>query len=151
MNLIIGLIKYLKGEFGIRNVKALAYYPKKDNPHFLQSRLGFDFFNMKDINWFCLPNTVTTRNFINENYDILLDVTDGEFIPQKFILHYSNSALKVGTFSKINKQTGMPVCLFKKSLRPCLLLLHPTRLLIFQRGWSGSQYEGYFGAKQGLN
>ena len=100
---IIGLIKYLKGEFGIRNVKALAYYPKKDNPHFLQSRLGFDFFNIKDINWFCLPNTVTTRNFINENYDILLDVTDGEFIPQKFILHYSKSALKVGTFSKTNK------------------------------------------------
>ena len=69
----------------------------------MQSRLGFDFFNIKDINWFCLPNTVTTRNFINENYDILLDVTDGEFIPQKFILHYSKSALKVGTFSKINK------------------------------------------------
>ena len=24
--------------------------------------------NIKDLNWFCLPNTVTTRNFINENY-----------------------------------------------------------------------------------
>ena len=100
---IIGLIKYLKDEFGIRNIKALAYYPKKDNPHFLQSRLGFDFFNLKDLNWFCFPNTITTRNFINENFDILLDITDGEFIPQKFVLHYSKSTLKVGTFSVKNK------------------------------------------------
>ena len=100
---IIGLIKYLKDEFGIRNIKALAYYPKKDNPVFIQSRLGFDFYNIKDLNWFCLPNTVTTRNFINESYDILLDVTDGEFTPQKFILHYSKSSLKVGTFSQKNK------------------------------------------------
>ena len=46
---------------------------------------------------------MTTRNFINESYDILLDVTDGEFTPQKFILHYSKSSLKVGTFSQKNK------------------------------------------------
>tara|TARA_B110000196_G_C21069646_1_gene626819 strand:+ start:714 stop:1280 length:567 start_codon:yes stop_codon:yes gene_type:complete len=100
---IIGLVKYLKDEFGIRNIKALAFYNKKDNPNFLQSRLGFDFYSIKDLNWFCFPNTITARNFINENFDILLDITDGEFIPQKFVLHYSKSTLKVGTFSVKNK------------------------------------------------
>lgn len=100
---ILKLIKYLRDEFGIRGIKALAFYTKKDNPHFLQSRLGFDFFNTKDLNWFCFPNTIVSRNFINENFDILLDITDGDVVPQQFSLYYSKAALKVGTFSKKNK------------------------------------------------
>ena len=101
---VMKLIKYLKDEFGIRHIKALAFYPKKDDPHFLQSRLEFDFYKMKDLNWFCLPVTNTARNFMNENFDILLDIIEEQEISQRFALHYSKAYLKVGTYSKNNKK-----------------------------------------------
>ena len=101
---VLKLVKFLKDEYGIINIKALAFYPKKNDHHFLQSRLGFDYYKIQDLNWFCLPNNITVRNFINESFDILLDITDKEIIPQRFVLHYSKASLKVGTYSAYNQK-----------------------------------------------
>ncbi len=100
---VVKLIKYLKDEFGIRNIKALAFYPKKDDPHFLQSKLGLDYYKLKDLNWFCMPTINEARNFMNENFDILLDIIREKEISQRFVLHYSKAYLKVGTYSSENE------------------------------------------------
>ena len=88
---IVKLVKYLRDQFGIKIVKALAYYTNNDNPFFLKSKLGFDFYTTSDINLFAFPNNVLVRNFINTDFDILLDIADKEIIPQRFVLHYSKS------------------------------------------------------------
>ena len=100
---ILQLVKYLRDEFGIKKVKALAYYTNNDDPFFLKSKLGLDFFTTNDINLFCFPNSVIVRNFINTDFDILLDITDKEIVPQRFVMYYSKSTLKVGSFSVKNK------------------------------------------------
>ena len=100
---VVKLIKYLKNEFGIRNIKALAFYPKKDDPHFLKSKLGLDYYKLKDLNWFCMPTINEARNFMNENFDILLDIIKDQEISQRFVLHYSKAYLKVGTYSSDNE------------------------------------------------
>ena len=45
---VVKIIKMIKDEFKIPNIKILAYYPLKDEPQFLKSRLGLDFFTIYD-------------------------------------------------------------------------------------------------------
>ena len=47
---VVKIIKMINKEFKIPNIKILAFYPLKDDPGFLKSRLGLDFFTIYD-NW----------------------------------------------------------------------------------------------------
>ena len=100
---VVKIIKMIKGEFKIPNIKILAYYPLKDDPEFLKSRLGLDFFTIYDLNYYAFPKKVVVKNFISERFDILLDLTELKNIPLRFILHMSNSPFKVGSFSEDKK------------------------------------------------
>ena len=40
---LVEIIDFLKKEYSIKNLKILAFYPFKDEPFFLKSRLGLDF------------------------------------------------------------------------------------------------------------
>ena len=97
---VVKIIKMIKGEFKIPNIKILAYYPLKDDPEFLKSRLGLDFFTIYDLNYYAFPKKVVVKNFISERFDILLDLTELKNIPLRFILQTSNSPFKVGSFSE---------------------------------------------------
>lgn len=100
---VVQIIKLIKSEFKIPNIKILAYYPKKDEPEFLKSRLGLDFFTIYDLNYYALPKKAVVKNFITERFDILLDLTEVETIPLRLILFLSNSPFKVGSFSEEKK------------------------------------------------
>ena len=63
-----------------------------------------DFFKVEDLNYYAFPNNVIVRNFINESFDILVDLTANKVIPLRLILHFSNSLFKVGSFSNENKK-----------------------------------------------
>ena len=49
---VVKIIKMIDKEFKIPNIKILAFYPLKDDPGFLKSRLGLDFFTIYDLNYF---------------------------------------------------------------------------------------------------
>ena len=100
---VVQIIKLIKGEFKIPHIKILAYYPNKDDPDFLKSRLGLDFFTIYDLNYYALPKKAVVKNFISERFDILLDLTEIETIPLRLILLLSKSPFKVGSFSEEKK------------------------------------------------
>jgi len=100
---VVKIIKMIKDEFKIPNIKILAYYPLKDEPQFLKSRLGLDFFTIYDLNYHAFPKKNVVKNFISERFDILIDLTEIKNIPLRFILHMSNSPFKVGSFSEEKK------------------------------------------------
>lgn len=100
---IIKIIDNIKSEFTIPKIKILAFYPLKDEPFFLKSRLGLDFFTVHDLNFYAFPNNIVVRNFINESFDIILDLTANKIIPLRLILYFSKSPFKVGSFSNENK------------------------------------------------
>ena len=100
---VLKLINFLKKEFSIPEIKILAYFPYKEDPFYLKSKLGFDYFKIDNLNLFCFPNNVEVRNFINEGFDILLDLSKEDVIPLRFILHYSKSSFKVGNYSLYNE------------------------------------------------
>ena len=49
---VVKIIKMINKEFKIPNIKVLAFYPLKDDPDFLKSRLGLDFFTIYDLNYY---------------------------------------------------------------------------------------------------
>jgi hypothetical protein len=100
---LVKIIKMIKAEFKIPNIRILAFYPLKDDPGFLKSRLGLDFFTIYDLNYYALPNKFVVKNFIAEKFDILLDLSELRTIPLRLILFLSKSPFKVGSFSEEKK------------------------------------------------
>ncbi len=100
---VLNLIDFLRKEFSIAEVKVLAFFPFKEDPFYLKSKWGFDYFKLKDLNLFGFPNNTGVRNFINEEFDILLDLSKIDVVPLRFILHYSKSSFKVGNYSLSNE------------------------------------------------
>ena len=100
---VVKIIKMIKKEFEIPNIKILAFYPLKDDPDFLKSRSGLDFFTVYDLNYYALSNKAVVKNFISERFDILLDLTDLKIIPLRLILLLSNSPFKIGSYSEEKK------------------------------------------------
>ena len=102
-NSLVEIIDFLKKEYAIPNFKILAFYPLKDEPFFLKSRLGLDFFTLEDLNYYALPNNSIVRNFMNETFDILIDLTQKRIVPLRLVLLFSKSPFKVGSFSNEKK------------------------------------------------
>ena len=71
---VLKINKMIKHEFKIPKIKILAFYPLKDDPGFLKSRLDLDFFTIYDLNYYALSNKVVVKNFISERFDILIDL-----------------------------------------------------------------------------
>ena len=100
---LITFVKYLKGDIGVRNVKAIAFYSEKDEPYFLQSKLSFDYFTSEEVSWNRDPIKDTCISFIKEDFDILIDLTDEFIIPLRSILVQSKAGFKVGKYSVENE------------------------------------------------
>lgn len=96
--------KYLKSEFGTKKVFVLGYWddPKKD-PEFMQSKLDFDYFSKKDLNWFGIPSGGKIENFLQSSFDILIDLNNYYNVPLRYLIAKCNANLKVGRFSKDNE------------------------------------------------
>jgi len=100
---LVEIIDFLKKEYSIKNLKILAFYPFKDEPFFLKSRLGLDFFSLNELNYYGFPNNSVVRNFMNESFDILIDLTQRRIVPLRLVLLFSKSSFKVGSFSDEKK------------------------------------------------
>jgi len=97
-------MKYLKEEFGIKRVFFLGYWDDaKNDPDFLQSKLDFDFFTKKDLNWKGIPIGGTIDNFTSEKFDILIDLNNYFNVPLRYLILKSASKLKVGRYNKENE------------------------------------------------
>ena len=81
-----------------KNVKALGYVNKKrlDNCHI--PKLNYDFFYLKDLNWYYKPQNYIIENFVKKEYDILINLSDSNCIPIKYLVASSLAHFKVGQF-----------------------------------------------------
>lgn len=83
-----------------KKVKALGYYPAKRIPDMTYSKLEYDFFSAKETNWFGKPSAMVIQNFINEEYDLLLDLNIQDHFPLKYISALSKASFKVGKYTQ---------------------------------------------------
>lgn len=97
-------MKYLKSEFGTKRIFFLGYWDDaKKDPEFLQTKLDFDFFSKKDLNWRGVPAGGNIDNFLSEKFDILIDLNNYFNIPLRYLIIKSPAKMKVGRYSEENE------------------------------------------------
>lgn len=94
--------KLIKEEFGIRQVRALGFFSKKQEPSYLKRTLQMDYFTKKDLNWFNRPEGKYINDFTKEKFDVLIDLSDCNILPLQYIVAMSPAKFKIGRFSDKN-------------------------------------------------
>ncbi|NNC82375.1 MAG: hypothetical protein HKN79_02260 [Flavobacteriales bacterium] len=89
-------VDYLKKEHGISKVLALGYIDAKEAPFYHAHVLMHDYFTAKEVNWFGYPSGQAVDSFVARDFDILIDLSDGNNIPLRFVLERSHARFKVG-------------------------------------------------------
>lgn len=119
-----------------KKVKAIGYYDQKNIPPMAYSKLEYDFFCQKDLNWHNAPTSVYVKNFIEDKYDILLDLNLKNVFPLRYISSLSKAKFKVGKKSAQNNpifdlmietDEGKNLKYFLKNVDTYLLIINKTQ------------------------
>lgn len=80
----------------MKKVKVIGFFSTKEIPALTYSKLEYDFFSVKELNWLGKPESVIIKNFIDEEYDLLIDLNIHDHFALKYIAALSKSRFKVG-------------------------------------------------------
>jgi len=94
--LVKNYVQYLKAEHGIRDIMALGYFETKELPEAYHIKLSFEYFTKKELNWHLRPESTSVLKFIEHPYDLLIDFSDKDSVPLRFVLALSKAKFKVG-------------------------------------------------------
>jgi hypothetical protein len=94
--------KYVKDlrENHHKDVLALGYYDQKELPPMRFAKLGLDFFTRKDLNWYFKPIAPVVRNFVDREFDILIDLHLGNNLPFRYVVAQSRAGFKIGRYER---------------------------------------------------
>lgn len=79
-----------------KDVFAIGYVEAREIPDFYLLRRGFNFFCMHDLNWFYRPEPVFVSDFINREFDLLINLSIDNPFPLDFIYALSKARFKAG-------------------------------------------------------
>jgi hypothetical protein len=91
-------INYLREQK--KKVKALGYYSTKEEPAVQYSKVEFDFYGKKTLDWTGRASGHIVQNFIDEPFDLLLDLNDGKSFALYCIGGLSRASFKIGRFEE---------------------------------------------------
>ncbi len=83
-----------------KRVKVIGFFNTKNLPPMTYSKLEYDFFATKDINWMGKPSSTVIKNFIDEEFDLLIDLNVHDHFPLKYISALSKAIFKVGKYNE---------------------------------------------------
>lgn len=86
-----------------RNLWLIGYINGKEVPFYCMQQLTVDFICNKDLNWFGKPLKVQIFDFIESEFDILIDFTQRPLLPIQSILSLSHAHFIVGS-NETNKE-----------------------------------------------
>ena len=81
-------------------VNAFGFFNTKEIPSLAYSKLEYDFLSAKELNWFGKPSSMVVKNFIHEDYDLLIDLNVHDHFVLKYISALSKSKFKVGKYNE---------------------------------------------------
>lgn len=83
-----------------KKVKVVGYYLSKVEPRVQYSKADYDFYGKKSHNWFGKPTDHIIDNFIEADYDILIDLNFNDESVMSYIAAVSRAKFKVGRFTE---------------------------------------------------
>lgn len=83
-----------------KRVKAIGFFSTKEIPAFTYSKLEYDFISAKELNFYGKPTTMIAKNFIDEEYELLIDLNVNDHFPLRYISALSKAAFKVGKYNE---------------------------------------------------
>jgi len=97
-NKITTYVKKLQG-MG-KSVKALGYVENKGLTGYFLPKLSFDFLYPSGLNWSYRPVSDAAKDFMQTEFDILIDLTTEDILPLLYISGLSKARFKAGLQSK---------------------------------------------------
>lgn len=89
-----------------KDVLALGYVDYNELPNMRFAKLGLDFFTRKSVNWKLKPQHPSVSNFIDTDFDILINLNTEKCFPLKYISAVTRARFKVGRYDPRN----LPFC-----------------------------------------
>jgi hypothetical protein len=83
-----------------KTVKALGFVNYSRLPHYCFPKLSYDYFTKKELNWYFKPNAARVNDFINEEFDIMIDLCMHDCFPLNYISGVSKAKFKVGRYGE---------------------------------------------------
>ncbi len=83
-----------------KKVKTLGYVVQKQMPDYSFPKLTFEFCNSKDFAWNQKPKSLNVKDFISNDYDLLMDLTPSDFFHIKFLVAESAAHFKIGRYAE---------------------------------------------------
>lgn len=93
-NKVSKFISMLQNEKKI--VKALALVKSENLKEQIMPKLSYDLFTSKNLNWFKKPSGIFVEDFIEKDFDILINLDNSDCFPIQYLLALSHAKLKVG-------------------------------------------------------
>ncbi|MFN8775799.1 MAG: DUF6913 domain-containing protein [Flavobacteriales bacterium] len=89
--------KSLKEQYHTPTIQVLGFVdlPEKQLPGWQQRKLEYDFFTHDDLNWYMKP-VKNVRSFLDQDFDLLIDLSGGDVTPLAFVLKAARAGMKVG-------------------------------------------------------
>ncbi len=96
--IIRNLVKELS--HGSRKVTVLGFVDSKKLIDSYLYRKGFDFFSRNELNWYYKPISPSVNQFIEEPFDLLINLSLEDHYPIQYITAMSKATFKSGKFSE---------------------------------------------------
>jgi hypothetical protein len=81
-------------------VRVVCYTDLKITPHYFIPKITQDIITAKDLNWKFQPQKPFVKEFINTEYDLLIDLSLNNHLPLLYCAALSKAGLKVGRFQE---------------------------------------------------
>ena len=81
-------------------VKALGYVGSKEAITYFRPHESIEFFSINNSNWHYMPKNLEVKEFMNSEFDMLINLSLDEYIPLKYIIGLTNAKIKLGKYLK---------------------------------------------------
>lgn len=94
---------FLKLQNQDRNVRLMCYIDDKIVPHYCLQQLKADYFCKKNLNWFGKPDFVQMTDFLQMEFDLLIDFSEVAFPPIQYMIAQSKAKFISGALPELKE------------------------------------------------
>lgn len=93
--------------------EVIGFFNDKEIPQLYTMERGIKVFSKAELNWYKKPESPVVSSFISKNFDILIDITQDEILPLRWVSTLSKAKFKVGALNYFNNPFDLIVTVDK--------------------------------------